>query len=251
MSKTSKAAQDKLFSGPHKRQVQLRLLSYTAVSVPIVVGAFVAGIVFERQRVQTSSLETLPPIASKRGPGTAFKEEQDPAPYQTGTVSKEQQDLAPQGKQAARQEKITEAMWAIEAAWRAAIDAEHLLAVKIGTCYGARFIRRGADVRADLAKIDGVAVVGVVRITGMSAANQPAGKDSCFASISQALGANRRSFEGLEHVEAKFTYRIINSEIRLDWVDSEPAWLAIAITDNVRLGLGSWRAVSMQPLVAD
>jgi hypothetical protein len=231
--------------------MQLRLLTYTAISVPVIAAAFVAGIVFERQRVQNSSLQRPSAIASTPGEaGTASKAEQDPAPYQASTGSMGEQGPDPQSKQTSRQAKINEGMQAIEAAWRAAIDAEHLLAVKIGVCYGTRFIRRGADVRADLAEMDGVADphVGIIRITGMTAVNQPAGKYVCFASIAGALAANRGSSESLEPVDATLTYKISNTEIRLDRIESEPGWLAIAINDNVRLKLGSWKAVSTQPI---
>ena len=129
--------------------MQLRLLTSTAISVPVVAAAFVAGIVFERQRVQTSSLQQPPAISSRpSGAGSTSKAEQDPAPYQAATTSKEEQDPNPQSKQASRREKISEGMQAIEDAWRAAIDAQQLLAVKTGVCYGARFIRRGAMVKA-------------------------------------------------------------------------------------------------------
>jgi hypothetical protein len=231
--------------------MQLRLLTYTAISVPVVAAAFVAGIVFERQRVQTSSLQQPPAISSRPGgAGTTSKAEQDPAPSQAATTSKGEQDPNPQSKQASRHEKISERMQAIEDAWRAAIDAEQLLAVKNGVCYGARFIRRGADVRADLAKMDGVADpdVGIIRITGMTAVNQPNGKYSCFASIAEALAANRRSSESLEPLDATLTYKISNAQIRLDRIESEPGWLAIALNDNVRLKVGSWKAVSTQPI---
>jgi hypothetical protein len=225
----------------------LRFLAYAAIFLPVALGAFIAGVVFERQRLQNGSLEQPATLPGGRL-GSPSKAEQDPAPYQASTAPKEQQDSAAQGKQAARQQRIDKSMRAIEAAWRDTIEAEHLLAVKIGTCYGARFIRRGANVRVDLAKIDGVAVVGVIRISGMTAGSQPAGKDSCYPSITHALNASRRSFENLDHVDAKLTYRVKSSEIQLDSVESEPGWLAIAINDNIRLGLGSWRAVSIQPL---
>jgi hypothetical protein len=231
-----------------KEAMQPRVLAYTAISVPVVVAAFVAGVVFERQRVETSSQPQSPSISSTQGQArTASKAEQDPAPYQTA-ASKEEQDPASQLKPASHQDKITEGMQAIEAAWRVAIYAEHLLAVKIGVCYGTRFIRRGADVRADLPQIDGVADphVKVIRISGMTAANQPTGKQTCFASIAEALAANRRSSESLESFEATLTYKISNTEIRLERIESEPAWLAIAINDNVRLKLGSWKDVSTQ-----
>ena len=80
-------------------------------------------------------------------------------------------------------------MQAIEAAWRVAIDSEHLLAVRIGACYGARFIRRGADLRADVQKTDTIVnpYLGIIRISGMTAVNQPTGKYSCFKSITEAL----------------------------------------------------------------
>ena len=230
--------------------MQLRFLAYTAISVPVVVAAFVAGVVFERQRAQTWSQQQPPAMASTPGQaGTAPKAEQDPAPHQEA-ASKGEQDRAPQPEQASRQEKITQGMQAIEAAWRVAIYAEHLLAVKIGACYGARFIRRGADVRTELAKMDDIADphVGVIRITGMTAVNQATGKPSCFASIAEALAANRRSSESLEPVDATLTYKITNNEIRLDRIESEPAWVAIAINDNVRLQLGAWKAVSIQQL---
>jgi hypothetical protein len=239
MSETAKTA---------KRKLAGRILAYTAISVPVVAAAFVAGIVFERQRVQTSSQEHPPAITSTPGQiGAASKAEQDPAPYQAD-ARKTEQDRAPQPNQTLRQKKITEGMQTIEAAWRVAIYAEHLLAVKTGTCYGARFIRRGAEVQADWAQIDGPSDlhVGVVRITGLTAVNQPTGKPSCFSSIAEALAANRRGSETLEPLDATFNYKISNTEIRLDRIESEPAWLAIAINDNVRLKLGSWKEVSTQ-----
>jgi hypothetical protein len=108
------------------------------MSVPVVVAAFVAGIVFERQWVQTSSQQRSPAITSTLDQvGAASKAEQDPAPHQPA-APKAEHDPAPQPKQPLRQEKITEGMRTIEAAWRVAIYAEHLLAVKTGACYGAR-----------------------------------------------------------------------------------------------------------------
>ena len=230
--------------------MQLRFLAYIAISVPVVAAAFVAGVVFERQRGQTGWQQQPPAMASMPGQaGTAPKAEQDPAPYHEA-ASKPEQERAPQPKQASRQEKITETMQAIEAAWRVAIYAEHLLAVKIGACYGARFIRRGADVRAELAKTDDSANprVEVIRITGMTAANQPTGKRSCFTSIAEALAADRGGSESLEPVDATLTYKISNNEMRLDRIESEPGWLAIALNDNVRLQLGAWKAVSIQQI---
>jgi hypothetical protein len=216
--------------------MQLRFLAYAAISVPVCVAAFVAGIVFERQRVQTSSVQQPSAIAT--------------TPGQPATISKAQQDPVPQPKQASRQEKITQGMQEIEAAWRTAIDSERLLAVKIGPCYGARFIRRGADVRVDLAKLDSLADldVGVIRISGMTAVNRPTGRYTCFGSIAEALAANRQSSESLEPVLATLTYKVSNTEIRLDRIESDPGWLAIAVNDNVRLKLGSWEAVSTQPI---
>ena len=230
--------------------MQLRFLAYTAISVPVVLAAFVAGVVFERQRVQSSSQQQSPALASTPGQaGTTTKAEQDPAPYQPA-ASKSEQDPASQPKQGSRQEKTIEAMEVIEAAWRVAIYAEHLLAVKIGTCYGARFIRRGADVRANLAQKDGIAdpQVGIIRIYGLTAANQPTGKHSCFATIAEALAANRGSSESLEPVDATLTYKISDTEIRLERIESDPGWVAIALNDNMRLKLGSWKDVSTQQI---
>jgi hypothetical protein len=231
--------------------MQLRLLTYTAIAVPVVAAAFVAGIVFERQRVQTLSIQQPPAIASRPSEaGSTSKAEQDPAPYQAATTSKGEHDPSPRSKQASRHGKISEGMQAIENAWREAIDAEQLLAVKTGVCYGARFIRRGADLRAGLAKMNGASDpdVGIIRITGMTAENKPTGKYTCFASIAEALAANRRASESLEPLDATLIYKITNAEIRLDRIESEPGWLAIAVNDNVRLKLGSWKAVSTQPI---
>lgn len=239
MSETSKTAQQKLAG---------RIFAYTAISVPVIAAAFVAGIVFERQRAQTSSQEHPPAMTSTSAQiGAEPKAEQDPAPHQPD-APKTEQDPAPQPNEALRQRKITEGMQTIEAAWRVAIYAEHLLAVKTGACYGARFIRRGAAVRADLAQMDGASDpnVGVIRIIGLTAVNQPTGKPSCFSSIAEALAANRRGSETLEPLDATFTYKISNTEIRLDRIESEPAWLAVAINDNVRLRLGSWKEISTQ-----
>jgi hypothetical protein len=228
--------------------MQLSLLAYAAISVPVLVGAFVAGVVFERQRVQTSSPKQLSVIPSTPGAVAApSKAVTDPVPYQA-PPSKGDEDPAPEARQVLREEKVAEAMQAIERAWRAAIEAEHLLAVKIGTCYGTRFIRRNAEVRADLAKIDGVSIVGVVRITGTTAANQSDARYSCYTSISEALAANRRSSESLEQVNATMTYKIDSTELRMDYIESNPGWLGVAINDNVRLKLGSWKAVSTQPI---
>ena len=223
--------------------MQLRFLAYTAISVPVIVAAFVAGVVFERQRQQPPAMASAPGQAD-----TATKAEQDPAPYQPAVSTNEQDPVL--RPQASRQEKITQGMQAIEAAWRVAIYAEHLLAVKIGACYGARFIRRGADVRADLAQMNGIAdpQVGVIRITGMTAVNQPTGKQSCFTSIAEALAAKRRSSDSLEPVDATLTYKISDTEIRLDRIESAPGWLAIAINDNVRLKLESWKDVAIQQI---
>jgi hypothetical protein len=231
--------------------MQLRLLTYTAISVPVVAAAFVAGIVFERQRVQTLSVQQAPAISSRPSEaGSTSKAEHDPVPYKGASASKGDHDPNPQSKQASRREKISEGMQAIENAWREAIDAEQLLAVKTGVCYGARFIRRGADVRADLAKMNGASApdVGIIRITGVTAENKPTGKFSCFASIAEALAANRRASESLERLDATLTYKISNAEIRLDRIESEPGWFAIAVNDNVRLKLGSWKAVSTEPI---
>ena len=239
MSEAFKTAQRKLAG---------RILAYTAIFVPVVAAAFVAGIVFERQRVQISSQEHPPAITSTPTQiGAEPKAEQDPAPSQPDAL-KTEQDPASQPEKALRQKKIAEGMQTIEAAWRVAIYAEHLLAVKTGACYGARFIRRGADVRADWAQIEGTPDlhVGVVRITGLTAVNQPTGKPSCFSSIAEALAANRRGSETLEPLDATFNYKISNTEIRLDRIESEPAWLAVAINDNVRLRLGSWKEIATQ-----
>jgi hypothetical protein len=64
----------------------------------------------------------------------------------------------------------------------------------------------------------------------------------------EALAANRRGSESLQPVDATLTYKISNNEIRLDRIESDPAWLAIAINDNLRLQLGAWKTVSTQQI---
>src|ERR1700754_1772154 len=108
--------------GPGRRAMQTRIVAYAAVSVPLLLAAFVAGIVFERYRAQSLSVEGLVPAE----PAAASKAQQQPAPQ---TRSREQQIVA--------------AMQAIESAWRTAIEGEDLFAVRHSeTCYSARFIRR-------------------------------------------------------------------------------------------------------------
>src|SRR5215204_1304187 len=114
MSKTSKNAQQRSPRGTEERQSRLHFLAYVAITVPVVAAAFVAGIVFERQRVQTSRLQ-VPGVTSGGPADIASKTDQDPAPYQAATAPKEQQHPAPEAKEAARQEKITQAMRAIAA----------------------------------------------------------------------------------------------------------------------------------------
>ncbi len=138
-------------------------------------------------------------------------------------------------------------MQAIQAAWQVAIDNEHLLAVKTGTCYGGRFIRRDADLRGVVEKSD-TSMKWMIQIRGMTAVNQPAGKDSCSKSIAEALAASRAKSESLGPVDATFTYKVGDSEIRLDHIDSDPGWLVTALSDNVRLNLQSWTTVTMQPI---
>jgi hypothetical protein len=138
-------------------------------------------------------------------------------------------------------------MQAIQAAWQAAIDNEHLLAVKVGTCYGGRFIRRNADLRGVVEK-SATSMKWLIQIRGMTAVNQPAGKDSCSKSIAEALAAGRAKSENLGPVDATFTYKISDSEIRLDHVESDPGWLVTALSDNVRLNLQAWPTITMQPI---
>jgi pyruvate/2-oxoglutarate dehydrogenase complex dihydrolipoamide acyltransferase (E2) component len=231
----------------------LRLLAYAALTAPLLVGAFVGGIVFERHRPQTASIQTVPapspPVAAPAGdPPKAQELPKEIAPPQTAAAAPLQQEAAPPPKERSpREQKIEEAMQAIQAAWQVAIDNEQLLAVKTGTCYGGRFIRRGADLQGEVENAD-TSTKWVIRIRGMAAVNQPAGKQSCSKSITEALAASRAKSESLGPVDATFTYKVGDGEIRLDHVDSDPGWLVTALTDSVRLNLQSWTTVAMQPI---
>jgi hypothetical protein len=229
--------------------MQLRLITfaaYAAAAIPLLLTSFVGGVVFERHRHQTESIQggvsapSSPVIAQAGGPSKA----QEIVPPQTATAIPLQQEPAPKPTERSREQKIEEAMQAIQAAWQVAIDNEHLLAVKIGTCYGARFIRRGADLQGEVQKAD-TAMKWVIRVRGMAAVNQPNG---CSSSIAEALAASRLKSENLGSVDAVFTYKIGNSEVRLAHIDSDPGWLVTALADSVRLNLQSWTTVAVQPI---
>ena len=200
----------------------IRVLAYAALSVPVFLATFVAGVVFERYRVQTWS---------------------PPAPEQ---AAKAQQWSAPKARELSRDQKIVAAMQAIEAAWRMAIEGEDLFAVRhSANCYSARFVRRGANLRSDVKQTGTNLYVGIVRISGMTATT---GKFACFKSFTEALSANRSSAEDVERVDAMFSYVISGSEIRLDQADSNPEWFARVIKYNLTDNAPSWSAVAAQPI---
>jgi hypothetical protein len=207
--------------------MQTRIVAYAAVSVPLLLAAFVAGIVFERYRAQSLSVEGL-------------------VPAQTAAASKAQQELAPQNR--SREQQIIAAMQAIESAWRTAIEGEDLFAVRHSeTCYSARFIRRGAKVGAEVKKGDTPPdlFAGIIRVSGMTATT---GKFACFKSFKAALAASKRSSEDLEHVDAIFSYAIEGNAIRLDHAKSNPEWFGRVLMYNLTDNPPSWSAVGTQPI---
>jgi hypothetical protein len=187
--------------------------------------AFVGGIVFERLRVQTALPNGL----------RAFR---SPAPAKSG------QDR-PAGE-VSRDHKISAAMQAVEAGWRMAIENEDLFAVRHSAkCYSARFLRRGANLRADLKKTGTDLYVGIVRISGMTATT---GKFACFKSFAEALAANKSAAEDVEPINATFSYVVSGSEIRLEQADSDPEWFARVLKYNLTDNPPSWSAVAAQPI---
>jgi hypothetical protein len=208
-------------------RMPIRVLAYASLSVPLLLAVFVAGVVFERYRVQTWS----------------------PAPGQAATAAKAQQWSAPQARQLSRDQKIAAAMQAIEVNWRMAIDGEDLFAVRHSTnCYSARFIRRGANLRTDLKKADPNLQAGVIRISGMTATT---GKFACFKSFSEALAATKSSSEDLEQVHATFSYAASDNEVRLDQAKSDPEWFARVLQYNLTDNPPSWSAVAAQRIEPD
>jgi hypothetical protein len=203
----------------------IRVLAYAALSVPLLLAAFVAGVVFERYRVQTSS---------------------PPAPAH---AAKTQQWSAPQARELSREQKIAAAVQAIEANWRMAIEGEDLFAVRHSTnCYSARFIRRGATLRTDLKQTGPNLYVGIVRISGMTATT---GKFACFKSFSEALAANKFNSDDLEHIHATFSYATNGNEVRLDQAKSDPEWFARVLQYNLTDNPPSWSAVAAQRIEQD
>jgi hypothetical protein len=208
-------------------RMPIRVLAYAALSVPLLLAVFVAGVVFERYRVQTWS----------------------PAPGQAATAAKAQQWSAPQARELSRDQKIAAAMQAIEVNWRMAIEGEDLFAVRHSTnCYSARFIRRGATLRTDLKQTGTNLYVGIVRISGMTATT---GKFACFKSFSDALAANKSNSEDLEHVNATFSYATSGNEVRLDQAKSDPEWFARVLQYNLTDNPPSWSAVAAQRIEQD
>jgi hypothetical protein len=200
----------------------IRVFAYIALSVPLLLAAFVAGVVFERYRLQTWS----------------------PAPGQTASAPKAQQWSAPQPRELSRNQKIGAAMEAIEAAWRMAIEGEDLFAVRHSSnCYSARFIRRGANLRTDVKKADLNLQAGVIRISGMTATT---GKFACFKSFGEALAANKFNAEDLEQVHATFSYATNGNEVRLEQAKSDPEWFARVLQYNLTDNPPSWSAVAAQ-----
>lgn len=228
--------------------MQTRLLVFSLSALPLLLAAFVGGVVFEQNRHQTPSIQgASASLSALSVDDRSFTKAQERVPAQIATVSPLLTETTPPSTSNSLEPKIDEAMQAIRAAWEDAIDNERLLAVKMGSCYGGRFIRRGAEVRADIQRTDTV-MVGIVRIRGIAAVNQPSGKYVCSKSISEALAADRLRHENLGPVDAIFTYKIGGGEFRLDRIDSEPGWLITAVADSLRLNLNSWNTVAMQPI---
>jgi len=203
----------------------MRLFVYVALFVPLLLAAFVGGVVFERYRLQSSALDGAPSVRF-------------PARGQAGPE--------PQVAKLSEEQKFTAAMAAMEAAWRMAIEGEDLLAVRHSpNCYSARFIRRGATIRTDIKQTDKNHFVGIVRIGGMTATT---GKFACFKSFSQALAANKRATEDVEPVNVTFSYAVSGDEIRLDQAKSDPEWFARVLKYNLSDNPPSWSAVAAQPI---
>jgi hypothetical protein len=203
----------------------MRVLAYAALIVPLLSAAFVGGIVFERHRAQLSPLERPPPSRS------ATSSQGAPTPP-AGELSREQ--------------KIRTAMQAIETAWRTAIERENLFAVRhSANCYSARFLRRGANLRADIKNAGTNGDVGIIRISGMTATT---GKFACFKSFAEALAANKSAAEDVERVEATFSYVISGDEVRLERANSDPEWFARVLKYNLTDHPASWSAVAAQPI---
>jgi hypothetical protein len=137
-------------------------------------------------------------------------------------------------------------MQAIETAWRTAIEREDLFAVRhSANCYSARFLRRGANLRADTNEAGPNVEVGVIRISGMTATT---GKFACFKSFAEALAANKSAAEDVERVEATFSYVISGNELRLQRANSAPEWFARVLKYNLTDHPASWSAVAAQPI---
>ena len=203
----------------------MRVFVYVALFVPLLLAVFVGGVVFERYRLQSSSLDGTPSVRF-------------PARGQAGPE--------PQVAKLSEEQKFTAAMAEMEAAWRMAIEGENLFAVRHSPkCYSARFIRRGATVRTDIKKTDKNLFVGIVRIGGMTATT---GKFACFKSFSEALATNKLGAEDVERVNAAFSYAISGDGIRLDQATSDPEWFARVLKYNLTDNPPSWNAVAAQPI---
>ena len=228
--------------------MQTRLLVFSLSALPILLAAFAGGVVFERYRHQTPSIQgTSASLSALPVDDRSFSKAQERVPALIADMSPPLVETTLRTRPNSVEPKIEEAMQAIRAAWEDAIENERLLPVKMGSCYGARYIRRGAEVRANLKRTD-TAMEGIVRIRGMAAVNQPSDKYVCAKSISEALAADRRQHENLGPVDAILTYKIGGGKFRLDRIDSEPVWLITAVVDSLRLNLNSWNTVAMQPI---
>lgn len=232
--------------------MKLRVLAYAAATTPLVVAAFVAGVVFERYRAQPPVAERMPDAASVTAGPVASSKTQEPVRKTATADLQTRGPAAPEPDELPRDKNLAKALEAIEAAWRAASDGEQLLAVKIGTCYGARFIRRGASIRTEAKGPEAHMKPSEIsiQITGMMSANLPNGKSTCFKSIGEVLTASRQKSEDLAPLDATLTYKVSGTELRLERITSEPGWFGTAVSDNVRLNLLSWKAVGIQTIGA-
>jgi len=137
-------------------------------------------------------------------------------------------------------------MQAVETAWRAAIAREDLFAVRHSeNCYSARFLRRDANLRADIKNSGTNGDVGIIRISGMAATT---GKFACFKSFAEAIAANKSAAEDVERVEATFSYVTSGDEVRLERANSNPEWFARVLKYNLTDHPASWSAVAAQPI---
>jgi hypothetical protein len=137
-------------------------------------------------------------------------------------------------------------MQALVAAWRTAVENEDLFAVRHSDgCYSARFIRRGAEIAAEVFGEDVAlnAPVGTIRIKGMAAST---GKFACFKSYAEALKSHKRGSENVVAVQATFSSVRTDTGLRLAGVKSDPEWFGRMIMSNVTENLASWSAVGAQ-----